>query len=269
MPITNALLVRYRDGYKTGFSANLSTYGRREGFLNIGDVSEVNAVNATITQVLAVQSVLQEAVTIGVEPTSSDDTPYLGVWVGDYVTAPAADGTPTSYRVVSMTATCDDEGFAKFVPELRTRTDEVAERTRLWLKRIGDGTLAGRSQKATLIRPLDAKVPSGKVEAVSPPGFSQFALSVAESEKYNVEDPFRLTQVDATLLSAGSTSTTVKVRKNGSDVLTVTIPANVTHVVEFPTTLSFVRGDKLSVSTTAVGTGATGLYVNLIGGPAY
>lgn len=268
MPITNALLVRYRDGYKTGFSANLSTYGRREGFLNIGDVSEVNAVNATITQVLATQSVLQQAVTLGVEPSADSDTPYLGVWVGDYVTAPAVDATPTSYRVVSISATCDDEGFARFVPELRTRTDEVAERTRLWLKRIGDGTLAGRSQKATVIRPLSAKVPSGKVDGVSPPGFSQFALSVAESEKYNVEDPFRLTQVDATLLTSGSTTTTVDVRKNGSTILTVSIGSGVTHVVEFPTTLSFVRGDKLSVKTTAAGTGATGLYVNLIGGPA-
>jgi hypothetical protein len=269
MPITNALLVRYRDGYKTGFAADFATYGRREGFLSIGDVSDVNAVNATITQVLAVQSQLQEAVTMGVEPSATDDTPYLGVWVGDYVTAPDASGTATSYRVVSITGTCDEEGFARFVPELRTRTDEVAERTRLWLKRIGDGTLAGRSQKATLIRPLDSKVPSGKAESVSPPGFSQFALSVAESEPYNVEDPFRLTQVDATLLTSGSTTTTVKVRKNSSDILTLTIGSGVTHVVEFPTTLSFVRGDKLTVKTTAVGTGATGLYVNLIGGPAY
>jgi imidazole glycerol phosphate synthase subunit HisF len=51
-------------------------------------------------------------------------------------------------------------------------------------------------------------------------------------------------------------------------VLTLTIGSGVTHVVEFPTTLSFGRGDKLTVKTTAVGTGATGLYVNLIGGPA-
>jgi hypothetical protein len=269
VPITNVLLVRYRDGYKTGSAADLATYGRREGFLNIGDVSEINAVNATITQVLATQSVLQQAVTLGVEPSADDDTPYLGVWLGDYVTAPAANGTATSYRVVSITATCDDEGFAKFVPELRTRTDEVAERTRLWLKRIGDGTLAGRSQKATIIRPLNAKIPTGKVDAVSPPGFSQFAMSVAESERYNVEDPFRLTQVDATLLTAGTTTTTVEVRKNGSSAQTLTLTSGVSHVVEFPTTVSFVRGDKLTVKTTAVGTGATGLYVNLIGGPAY
>jgi hypothetical protein len=270
MPITNAILARWSKGYRSATNtASVSAYGRREGFVSFSEIEELGAVDSSLRKTVDEQAALQTAVTLGIEPTTDADTPYLGAFVRDNVTAPNIAGTPTQYRMVACTATIDDEGFATFVPELETRSDVVSDRTKLWLKRIGNGTLAGRSAKASLVKELDKRIVVEKVEPIRPPTFSQAKPAQEISSRWQPDKAFRLTQVDATLLTPGTTATTIVVLKNNATVLTLTIPAGVYHVVSLPTSVSFKRSDYLSVATTAAGTNAAELLVELIGGPAY
>lgn len=270
MPITNSIVVRYAGGYRTAtVASSVSSYGKREGFLSLSSTEEITSADSALLQELASQAFLQEAVVLGIEPLTDGDTPYLGVWVRDEITAPDASGTATAYRVLSLSGSVDDEGWATFTPELETTTDTVSDRTKLWLKRLGDGTFAGRSAKATLVRPLGAQVLEGKVSPVVPPPFSQGTLAIESSPQWQAEVPFRLTQIDATLQTPGTTSTTVVVKKNGSTVVTLTLPAGRYHVVDLPVAVTFTQTDYLNVATTVKGTGAKNLLVTFVGGPRY
>lgn len=270
MTILNAVLVRYAKGYKSATdSSSVSSFGRREGFLSLSSLEEPDSAAKSGTQTLALYAQLQRTVTIGIEPASDADCPYKGVWLRDAVTAPGIDATPTTYRVVGITANVDDEGFAKFVPELDTKADAFMDRTKLWLKRVGDGTLAGRSPKAQLVRPLDTQVLSGKVEVVSPPNFSQATVAVETSPRWSPDKTFRLTQIDITLDTPGTTATSIRLKKSGSVLLNISIEAGIYHQTALLYGPSLTPLDYLTVETTAVGTGAKNLNVQMVGGPAY
>jgi hypothetical protein len=270
MAVLNSVLVRWAKGYTSSTDASsTSSYGRRETFLSLTSVEDVNSATTAGANTLSLYSQPQKSVVLGIEPLSDTDTPYKGVWVRDAVVAPGADGTPTTYRVVGVTATTDAEGFAKFVPELDTKADAVADRTKLWLKRVGDGTLAGRSKRAQISRPLDAQVLSGKVEVVTPSNFSQATLDTTTSPRWQPEKTMRLTQVDATLDTPGSTSTVVVVKKNGSTVATLTLAAGQYHETSLLFSTVYSPTDYMTVTTTSVGTGAANLNVQMVGGPAY
>lgn len=270
MPITNVFLSRWKKGYRSAQQASsISTYGRREGFVALTDVEELSAVDESLRATLTEQSVLQNAITLGIEPTTDAETPYKGVFVRDAITAPNISGSPTSYRVVSITASIDAEGFAQWAPQLESPSDVVSDRTKLWLKRIGNGTLAGRSKKASLVKDLDKRIVVEKVQPILPPPFSQATVALEESGRWVADKAFRLTQVDVMLQTPGSTATTVTVRKNGVVIVSVTLAAGRYHAIALPTTATFKRQEYMTVATTAVGTGAKNLTVELTGGPAY
>ena len=270
MTILNAVLVRYAKGYKSATDAtSISTYGRKESFLSLSSLEEPDSAQQSGEKTLDLYAELQRTVTIAIEPLTDADCPYKGVFVRDAVTAPSLSASPTTYRVVSITAGIDDEGFAQFVPELDTKADAFADRTRLWLKRVGDGTLAGRSPKAQLVRPLDTQVLSGKVEVVTPSTFSQATVAVEGSARWSPDKTVRITQVDATLDTPGSSTTTVVVKKNGSTVVTLSLTSGIYHNTALPVDLSLTAFDWLTVETTAAGTGAANLNVQMVGGPGY
>jgi hypothetical protein len=270
MTILNAVLVRYAKGYKSATDAtSISSYGRKESFLSLSSLEEADSAQQSGEKTLDLYAELQRTVTIAIEPLTDADCPYKGVFVRDAVTAPNLSASPTTYRVVSITAGIDDEGFAQFVPELDTKADAFADRTRLWLKRVGDGTLAGRSPKAQLVRPLDTQVLSGKVEVVTPSTFSQATVAVEGSARWSPDKTVRITQVDATLDTPGSSTTTVVVKKNGSTVVTLSLTSGIYHNTALPVDLSLTAFDWLTVETTAAGTGAANLNVQMVGGPGY
>ena len=270
MALINSVLVRWAKGYTSASdSSSTTSYGRRESFLSLTSVEEVNSATQAGTQTLSLYAQPQAAIVMGIEPASDTDCPYKGVFVRDAVTAPSITGTPTSYRIVALTATTDALGYAKFVPELDTKSDAMADRTKLWLKRVGDGTLAGRSKRAQISRPLDTQVLSGKVEQVTPSNFSQATVAVEASPRWQPDKAMRLTQIDATLDTPGSSTTTVVVKKNGSTVATLTLASGIYHQTNLPVDVSLSTTDYLTVETTAAGTGAKNLNVQMVGGPAY
>jgi hypothetical protein len=270
MTILNAVLVRYAKGYKSATDAtSISSYGRKESFLSLSSLEDTDSAQQSGEKTLDLYAELQRTVTIAIEPLTDADCPYKGVFVRDAVTAPNLSASPTTYRVVSITAGIDDEGFATFVPELDTKADAFADRTKLWLKRVGDGTLAGRSPKAQLIRPLDTQVLSGKVEVVTPSNFSQATVAVEASARWSPDKTVRITQVDATLDTPGTSTTTVVIKKNGSTVVTLSLTSGIYHNTALPVDLSLTQFDWLTVETTAAGTGAANLNVQMVGGPGY
>lgn len=270
MPITNVFLSRWKKGYRSAQQGtSISAYGRREGFVALTDVEELSAVDESLRATIIEQSALQNAITLGIEPRTAAETPYQGVFVRDAITAPNLSGSPASYRVVSITASIDAEGFAEWAPQLESPSDVVSDRTKLWLKRIGNGTLAGRSKKASLVKDLDKRIVVEKVTPIEPTSFSQATVALEESGRWVADRAFRLTQVDAMLQTPGTTATTLTLRKNSVVVLTITIPAGRYHVVSLPQSVALKRGDYLTVATTGVGTNAKNLTVELLGGPAY
>jgi hypothetical protein len=262
--------VRYAKGYKSATdAASISSYGRKESFLSLSSLEEADSAQQSGEKTVDLYAELQRTVTIAIEPLTDADCPYKGVFVRDAVTAPDLSASPTTYRVVSITAGIDDEGFATFVPELDTKADAFADRTKLWLKRVGDGTLAGRSPKAQLVRPLDTQVLSGKVEVVTPSNFSQATVAVEASPRWSPDKTVRITQVDATLDTPGTSTTTVVVKKNGSTVVTLSLTSGIYHNTALPVDLSLTQFDWLTVETTAAGTGAKNLNVQMVGGAGY
>ena len=270
MTILNAVLVRFAKGYKTASdSTSVAAYGRREGFLSLSSVDEPTSAAQAGTKTVDLYKDVTRSVVLGIEPLGTSDCPYKGVFVRDAVTAPGLTGSATTYRVVGITCNVDDEGFAKFVPELDTKADAFADRTKLWLKRVGDGTLAGRSQKAQLVRQLDAQVLSGKVEMVVPSTFSQADVKVEASPRWQPDKTMRLTQIDMTLDTPGTSTTTVVVKKNGSTVATLSLASGKYHQTALLWDVSLTTADWLTVETTAAGTGAKNLSVQMRGGPGY
>lgn len=119
MRVTNALLVRWADGYTTVTdAASVTAHGRHEDFLSAGDAQSTAEAERLALGLLSRLAWPAEDITIAIEPTTGVDAPYADFVVGDNVTAPDADGTPQTWRVDSITVAEDDEGNAIFVPKL-------------------------------------------------------------------------------------------------------------------------------------------------------
>jgi hypothetical protein len=272
----NAILTRFKDGWVTRTnSSSISTYGRREGFLSVAAVEDETGANAAGDGGLFQTANPSTSIVLGIEPTGDADTPYLGYWPADSVTAPNESGTPTVYRCEGVTVSEDDDGQLSFVPELSQLFDTLTRRNQTWLERIGNGTLNGRSAVASLALDINANVDRGKLgtrDAV----FSQGTIEVNSSPGMPFNEVFRMTMVTATLQTAGSSTTSFQILKNGattnwsvggSDTSTISLTSGeVRKVAIAPTTGdNFVtEADSITISTTAVGTGAENLSVSII-----
>ncbi len=146
--LANFLLVRDAGGF---FSVedlgSQATYGVRQGFLALANVSSRVEATAVANATLANIATPRVATSIGIEPTGTGDEPYVDFGVGDYITAPDETGT-SSQRVVSITVVEDDNGEATFAPELRSTTDVQEERIAKQLTRLVNGGLRGKSNSA-------------------------------------------------------------------------------------------------------------------------
>lgn len=118
--VTNALLVRWTDGYIEVTDADsIAAHDRREGFLSLGNAPSVDEATRSAEATLEQLAEPEENITAGIEPAGTDDRPYTGFYVGDTITVPDHTGAPVSRRVASITVGEDEEGVPVFVPELR------------------------------------------------------------------------------------------------------------------------------------------------------
>lgn len=263
--LVNALLVRWQGGYiEVEDAASIATYGRCEGFLSLGNVPSAEQATVQATAILNQRAAPQVSVVAGVEPTGVGDVPLDDFGVGDSVTAPNQAGVNESLRVKAVTVTEDAEGNPVFAPELSTVLEETEAAYARWLKRMANGTLHGTIESASpaTTSPTQAPQQQGGGLPELPPFSFGGALTVSTSGRYYPPINVQLTKMVVSLGTAGSTSTTVVLRKNGAIIGTATVGGAAGNKVEVALAVSLQADtDYLSCSITAVGTGATDLVV--------
>lgn len=121
MTLTNALLVRWADGFvEVADAPSIATNGRHEGFLSAGNAPSIEEATRTGQGVLARFATDNEKVTAMFEAIDDTDRPYTGFGVGDTITVPDSTGAAATRRVAGITVTEDEDGVLLFVPELQS-----------------------------------------------------------------------------------------------------------------------------------------------------
>lgn len=87
------------------------------------------------------------------------------------------------------------------------------------------------------------------------------ALTVSTSDPYVPQERGTLSTVACVLGTAGSSSTVVSIKKNGSEITTVTLASSDTYEQKNIGTKFAVDTDKLTIGITTAGTAADGLVV--------
>lgn len=262
MAVSNALLVRWRDGYHwVEDAASIDTWGRKEGFLSLGSVASVDEAVRIAQAVLETTSAPQVSLTANVEPTGINDSPYVDFSVGDMVTAPDMDEALTEFRVVSLSVTEDEEGNPKFTPELGTHNDDRERIVQRWLKRMSNGTLGGSVESAAPILPLPPEALRPAPDDITPFSFGGL-LFPATSSPYSPATPVRVVSVTSSLTTAGTSTTTYRVLRSGVIVATITLASGVTKQTD-PLLITVYPTDSLVVDLITPGTGAAGLSVQM------
>lgn len=278
--IVNSLLSRYKGGFTTDTdSTSVGTYGRREGYLALTEITAVPNVGIASNRYLTRYSSAFSTLTAQLSPTTVRSTPYVGQWgPGASVGIPQpSTGSTVTAQVRSLTMTEDEFGNVSFSPELLTLMESRAAQTDLYLRRLGEGTLNGRAAAATVAGDIDPDAKSGKVQTWEQ-SYSQDTIEAKESPQWYPPNDGRVVSADVTILTPGSSATTVQVlvsgvpisfQVNGSTSTTITVPAGRFHVFGMATTQVDVTAlNAVTAKTISVGGGAAGLAIRVIVGEA-
>lgn len=142
---TNALLVLWHGGWRERLDyTSISSHVRVEGLLGLGSIQSTQEADRVADAQLEIFSTPRVEITVGTDPVSADDAPYLGYQLGDTVVIDSE-----AERVVSISISEDDNGVLTFVPQLRNSLPDVQERLDLVVKKMSNGTLGGSAKPAT------------------------------------------------------------------------------------------------------------------------
>jgi len=266
--ISNALLVRFGDGYHEVIDQDsINAHGRKEGFLQLGAAQTEEDVDRICEALFERLGWAQVATTMAIDPTLAGDVPNIDFRKGDYLPAPDETGGTSSQRVRAVTTTVEPEtGKLIHVIELRDAIEEETERLERWLKRLANGALGGTTNQPS---PAVGGTGGGQLESISfgelPPFSFPGPISTDLSGHYRPIAATRIVRWSASLRVAGSTSTTVALKINGSTVDTITLGAADQYESEnFAVDVS--TGTIVQVEVTAAGTDAEDLLVQIITG---
>lgn len=260
------LLVRTKTGYVT-----VGT-GADWGYLELGNTEDPAVATEIATATLAAGGPAEPnraSIAAGLEPRNANDTPYTNIELGDAVRAPNTAGTLTTYRTVGVTVTEDTDGHPIWALELNALLDEAQALQRSRLNRMVPGTLGGHSTAANPSPDLAAGIPTGKLEEIPLDAFSQPSDSpvvLTRSGKLPFPKASRLYKAVATLKTAGTSSTVVRLYRDGSGTHfdELTIPSSSVG----PERIliggqNFTANQYAEVAATTAGAGALGLTVKL------
>jgi hypothetical protein len=191
--LTNAVLIAWRDGYRwVTDPSSISTWGRIESFLSVGDVSDLSVVDAIGAEYLSARSQPRTSHVAEVEPTTGD-VPGVNVDLGD--TATVAGETLECVGLTYSWGTDNEDGLRK-VPEFATRLDARLAESERAVERL---IVAGGGRSAISAPPVDrgTDVATGKVRTVSVPPWSWNASEdlddTSDWQPWTAEEPVRLT----------------------------------------------------------------------------
>lgn len=275
--LKNAILTRFDGGLRTDTNASsISANGRRETFLSLSQVRSSANVARPVAEYLSALASGVTTITAGLYPTTLATTPYVGQWQpGASITVPrpSNSGTGEVMQVRALTVTEDDNGVLTFTPELVRAAETRSTLVETNLKRLGNGTLAGRSAAATVATDIDPDVGAGKTRMTST-NFTKDTLAAAESPSNVPSDYAVLQSLFVTLGTAGTTDTTFSVKVDGtakafqmvgySSSTTLTIPANRRATYGIATGYHLVAPTStITVEILSAGTSAEKLNVRL------
>lgn len=149
MAVVTLLLVRYNGGYfEVENAAAVAQWGRKEGFVQLGSVSDHDEAERIATAILGFQNAPRVATTLGVEPVGVGDAPYADYAVGDTISAPDVGGALGTQRVMSLTVAEDADGDVTFANELKATFLVQEEAFDRQLKKLLNGSMRGQTLAA-------------------------------------------------------------------------------------------------------------------------
>lgn len=271
MTLKNVVLIRWGDGFIEGVvDDSVTEWGRRESMLSISNVTSGPSALWTAYATIVPISQPETSIVVGIEPVDTTDQPYEAFGIGDTVTAPDIDGTPTEYRVAAISCQEDEDGNLTWFPELATARDIQEQRWERWLRRTANGTLEGRSRAATPTSP--SIINAGKVNVTeitfSTTGGGETLIGDIGTP-YRPREQMLLYRMDGEAAVAGLTADTdVELTLELTGVgETVTIPdSGDTGYVDFVAPILVDTTDLVNIETTGEG-GHTGVSVTVLGVP--
>ena len=173
-PVRNVTLISFDDGddvteKQSTVSGTVSTYGRREQFLDLNNVSSQTKAERYANKMMKRSADPTDGATL--EVTDDGVKPYIDYGIGDYVWVIDKTGDRVKYRVRALTVTADGDGNVRVVPELGTVQANLDDRLRKALKRLegrnanGDASSLSPPQSG-----LTTTVPGGTLVIGSPIG---------------------------------------------------------------------------------------------------
>ena len=135
-PVKNTVLVGYGTNTYTTRSntGSVSTYGRRETFLNLSNTNSASHAQLAGDQVLSISALPSDGITLQLDPTGPQ--PYSDFNIGDYLWVVDHIGARTKYRVSSISVSEAEDGSITFVPELGTLRADLTRRLNRALARL-------------------------------------------------------------------------------------------------------------------------------------
>ena len=271
----NSLLVQYDGGFTTVTdAAAVAAAGGlvRRGFYSVPDVDSKEAAEAMATVELGrIQSgtgiVAEPVVTVG-----DASAPYSGWHVGDSIPVTQWDGTGTdNVEVVGITVTEDEQGTVAAVPELQSPLQSQAATYEAQLRRASPGI---RSDVATLSRRPRDNNRTGKI-ALEELTWGFDGQMRDQSPEMRFRRTCRVTFLDVTITTPGTTATALQVLKAGAP-LTLTqnnvgsltsmlIPAGVFHAVALIENVVCTEFESIVFDVTTAGDGAQTMACQLLG----
>ena len=261
----NRLVLRYKQGYtEVEDATSVAANNQRTAFVDLGDVNSAATAQAIGEQLLTLRKDPQFAHSLTLLPVGSQ--PYEDFENGDTVTHPNEIGTTSASRVRAITLTeSDDQGILTYGLELNDTRMELEERHNNWLERQSMGSLAGGAQVTS--RSGEPLAPSVRISTTNVAEFSynNSTLTASYSPKRPADWTGNLIEIYATLTTAGSTTTTVRVYQNGVQLgADLTFAAGVTTAeVDLGATPCYRNVDLFQARIVTVGTGAEGLDVQV------
>ena len=276
--LKNSILTRYDGGFRTdNNTSSISANGLRETFLSLGNVRSSANSDQIVQSYLSSFGSGVTTVTAAIQPTDASSTPYVGMWgVGASISVPrpSNSGTLEVMQVRSLTVSDDDTGIVSFAPELVRSAETRVTLVENELQRLGNGTLNGRANSATIATDIDPDVKAGRVSTTEQQ-FSKDTLAVELSPVFNPSDYYRIESLFCSLKTRGTTATTLQLLVNGvaqefkmtgsAASTTVTIPANTWAIYGYITSFRLLAPtDSVQMSITAAGTSAVGVNARLV-----
>lgn len=150
-PLGNAQLIRWGGGWGGRSRASSDP---TETLLGLGAIDNATEMQRVAAAQLAIYADTREEIEAGYDARDLTEYPYHGFEVGDTITVPDSEGSPTAERVTSVTVTEDsDIGRSLFQLSLKDVVLAEQERFAQQLKKMTEGTGGGRIKVAQPVVP--------------------------------------------------------------------------------------------------------------------